>query len=175
MSEMTKGERSELRTAVRMQFKVLRSDIMQRRAEVAESLLDEIDESFKERSKLETRVLRDFAAIVDEANSKARDVLSKEGLVLLDEARPIISITRSPVFAEQERISKKYRVEAKLNTTVAAALAELDRQEATMLRQLTLDAIEGDTARRFFDNIPTVSALVPMSRLAELEASMEEG
>lgn len=173
MSEMTKGERTELRTAVRLQFKVLRSDVVQREAEVAESLLDEINDDFKARSDLEARVVREFMEIVEDANTKARKVLETNDLILKDESRPLISVTSAPRFAEREKITREYRVRAKLNTTVKEALATLDRQEARMLQQLTLDAIESETARKFFDSIPVVSALVPMARLAELEASFE--
>ena len=86
----------------------------------------------------------------------------------------MIGISRTPKFAEQRKITKRIRVQSNLESKVREALADLDRQEANMLRQLTLDAIEGDAARKFFEGIPTISALVPMSRLAELEASFEE-
>jgi hypothetical protein len=64
MAEMTKGERTELRQAVRLQFKVLRSEVLQREAEVTDSILDEVEEEFHERSELEAKVLREFATLV---------------------------------------------------------------------------------------------------------------
>jgi hypothetical protein len=171
MAEMTKGERAELRTAVRLQFKVLRSDVFQRRAEVVESLVEEIDKDYERDFENEQRTVSQVRTIAENAAIEARKVIEANGLFLKDGAGSIIQANLGSGFAERKRISVTRKAERSVDSQVAKALAELDRQEATMLRQLTLDGIESDAARKFFDGIPTVSALVPMSRLAELEAS----
>jgi hypothetical protein len=58
---------------------------------------------------------------------------------------------------------------------VQQALLALDRQEADLLRNLALDALETDAARGFLDRIPTVADLVPSRRLREIEAQFDSG
>jgi len=62
-----------------------------------------------------------------------------------------------------------------LNFKVRTAVLRLDRTEADLLRELSLDALESDEAKAFLSSIPSVSELVPGVRLAEIEASLGDG
>lgn len=75
-------------------------------------------------------------------------------------------------FPREERNRLLWGAVADLNAKVSAAKTTLARQEADLLRKLAVDALETDEARAFLSTIPTVSELVPMSRLIELEQAI---
>jgi hypothetical protein len=55
---------------------------------------------------------------------------------------------------------------------VAGAKLRLNRQEADLLRDISLGALESDEARQFLTGIPAAAELVPLARMAELEANL---
>jgi hypothetical protein len=172
---MTKGERAELRAAVRLQFKVLRTEVAQRRAEILADLATEIDAEYTAHKKIEEDVQFQVNQAVLECNRKINDILYEHELQARGDSEAVFVRLMQPVtFAGPDRQRKTIVADAKLNVQVREALTALDRQEADMLRKLTLDALEGDEARAFFESIPTVSALVPVTRLIELERAMED-
>lgn len=172
---MTKGERAELRAAVRLQFKVLRSEVVQRQAEVHADLDSEIDAEYETHKKTEEQITFLVNEAMLECNRKINDILYENGLQVKGSTESNwVQLRNSIQFAEPARRRKQHSASVKLNVQVREAQATLDRQEADMLRRLTLDALESDEARSFFDSIPTVSALVPQTRLAELEKAFDD-
>src|ERR1700727_1174355 len=158
---MTKGERAELRAAVRLQFKVLRSEVIQRQAEVHADLESEIDAEYEKHKEIEERITFLVNEVILEANRKVNDILYENDLQVKSSTEAdFVGLKQSIKFAGPDRQRKRISAGAKLQVQVREAQAMLDRQEADMLRRLTLDALESDEARSFFDSIPTVSALV---------------
>lgn len=64
---------------------------------------------------------------------------------------------------------------AGINEQVKQASLALDRQEADLLRSLSLETLESSAAREFLNRIPAVAELVPSRRLREIESAFDEG
>jgi hypothetical protein len=172
MTEMTKGERGELRQAVKLQFKVLRGEVLQRKAEILSALESELAAQDTADQQKEHDVEDEIREVIATANKAVHNVLYKHELRHKDGAEEsLVSLRWSLKFAERDNMNRRQEASRAIDARVREAISRLDRQEADILRRLTLDALETDAARAFFDGIPTVSELVPMARLAELEQS----
>jgi hypothetical protein len=174
---MTKGERAELKSVVRNQFKVLRSEVTQREAELiadARRLLTE-RETEEDRIRGETEFMVNQHVL--ECNRKINDTLREQGFEVRGTTermwveQPMLWGNKySGGGTDKDRLEMQTR--ADIAETVKHALTHIQRQEADLLRELALGALESEDAKAFLSTIPTVSQLVPSTRLAELEAAL---
>lgn len=173
MTAITKGERTELKSIVRNQFKVLRAEVEQREAE----LMAEVDDQISERFSDEDKAWSDAATLVNEvileANRRLNDIY--RGLLGDKHVERMYARGSMPDRPSQKRMDLRLQAKQKLVAQVQAAQLRLQRQEADLLRTLAVGALESAEAHAFLTAIPTVSELVPAARLAELEASFEDG
>lgn len=170
---ITKGERSELRSLIRQQFKVLRAEVLQRQAELDAEVEAGITEKYADVDKAWADAEFLIYEAAREANRKANDVM--RGL-LADEwkAEKVIVGVVMPQKPTRERGVLRFEAQKKINAKIQSAILALDRQEADLLTKLAVGGLESDEARQFIDQIPTVSQLVPAVRLLELEAALNE-
>jgi hypothetical protein len=171
---ITPGERIELRSLVKQQFKVLRAEVKARQQE----LTAEVDHAIV--AKHETR---DF--LRQEVEKKARRVYQdacREIQAALEEAghqatgRGRLRWYEPHIFWDQDdRTILRRAAVSDLEAKVKAATLRLDRQEVDLLQNLAIGALQSDEARSFLASIPTVAELVPASRLDELERMLGEG
>lgn len=169
---ITKGERAELRSIVRQQFKVLRAEVEQRRAELQVEFEEQITEKYATSDHEWADLMHEVHEATMEANRRINDALYAKGYRVKGGSERMWVSTpqiQQPAYKTQLR----RRADAKIHAEVRAALLKLDRDEADLLRTLAIGAIESEEARAFLSAIPTVSELVPAARLAELEASMK--
>jgi hypothetical protein len=165
---MSKADQASLRSLIRAKFKVLRRDVVAREAELKEELAQRLDAADAGRAKewADAMFLIDEAA--KEANRKANDVLRALGWPDLDLDGKELSIVGTFPMRRPDG-GKKFEAartgQNRITAQVAKALAELDRQEATILEELTVATLETDAARAFLSKIPTVGELVPADRL----------
>lgn len=168
---MNKTERDELRRLIRARFKVLRSDVEQRKAE----LLVELDREIDARLAGEEKRWRDSMMLIDEAireaNRKVNDVYRSlipewQEYELVARSRHVLSPSMKK--RGELRNAGQHQIDAK----VKAALLELERREVELLSDLATSALESAEARQFMGRIPTVSELVPAARLREIEAQL---
>jgi hypothetical protein len=177
MSKMPAAERRELRTVVRTQFKVLRAEVEQRRAELAAEGAEKVRQKYAASDKQVDDLNWRIEQIVDQANKDVRDAVkavqgeSEAGTWTWSGAM------RAPHIAHrgEDRYALNGALAAGIDAQAKQALLTLERQEADLLRQLALDALDSDEARAFLGRIPTVAELVPASRLLEIEAAFDEG
>lgn len=168
---ITKGERTELKSMVRQQFKVLRAEVIQRRAEMmveVEAAIGERYRSHDEQFAEAGRIIRD---IVHKANIDAVDALSNAKVPIIwyrGESGSVVSVSL-PQLDTRDRYNEKATAEAQIEAMVKGALLALDRQEADLVRTLTIGALESAEAKAFLAGIPTVGELVSIARLRELE------
>ena len=173
MSEITPGERRELRAVVRAQCKVLRTEVKEREVELkaeAEQLIlaryQRQDELLVEAKRL---MQRKYAELVRELQEHCDEVNAREGTNLQVNTQYRLGIENASDNRSQERRTLMAGVEQQVKT---AALG-LDRQEADLLRAIATDALESDEARSWLAQIPTVAELVPSKRLREIEAQFD--
>lgn len=168
---ITKAERQELRSVVRHQMKVLRSEIMQRQAELMTGVRSEIAEHFRGEDETWGKASHDVQEAVLEANRRVNDVYRE----LLGDSHVEAMYVRAemPRKPTQQRTALYQQAESQLTAQVKGALLRIERQEADLLRTLSVGALESEEAHKFLAAIPTVSELVPAARLVELEAEFE--
>lgn len=176
MSVIAPGERRELRSVVRSQFKVLRAEAQQRKAE----LLAEAERQLVERYRDEDKQMDDFnwrvSQVVDQANNDIEDLMKQVGVGQDGGRWQHLYRLAAPRYGRKSEDRKQLHAAllAGIDAQVRAAMLSLDRQEADLLRQLAADALESDEARAFLMRIPTVAELVPSSRLREIESAFDE-
>ena len=176
MTRIPATERRELRSVVRQQFKVLRAEVEQRRAELAAEAAEQVRRKYAAADKQVDDLNWRIEQIVDQANKDIRDAVktvqadSDGGQWTWDGAiRPPRINHRN-----QDRFALNGALTSGIEATAKQALLGLERQEADLLRQLALDALESEEAQAFLARIPHVSELVPASRLLEIEAEFDE-
>lgn len=171
---MNKTERDELRRLIRARFKVLRSDVEQRKAE----LLVELDSEIAARFADVDKQWRDAAFVIEkirlEANGQInqvyRDLIGKDEYGTAADHN-LVSI-RHIGQPHNNRGHMRNRGLQQIEARCKAALLELERREVELLTDLATSALESAEARQFMGRIPTVSELVPRARLQEIEASL---
>lgn len=165
---ITKGERTELRSIVRQQFKVLRHEVLQRQAELMADLEGQIGDRYSDEDKAWADAAHLAHEAVMEANRRVNDAFRDlTGEAHIERAYVHAMLPEKPI---RHRLVIRREAAARLEAQVKGALLKLDRQEADLLRTLAIGALESDEAHGFLSAIPTVSELVPAARLAELEA-----
>lgn len=181
MSEdrITPGERRELRSVVRQQFRVLRTEVDQRRQELIAQAEARLVEKYRKADERADQMQWRLREITDDANRQVADML-RDYENLDDSGRwgrgpgqmfMVPSVRRE----DPNRNELRRAMAAGVNAQVTDAKLALDRQEADLLRNLAADALGTDAARAFLGRIPTVAELVPSRRLAEIEAQFDEG
>lgn len=173
---ITPGERRELRSVVRQQFRVLRTEVKQRELE----LTSEAERRLMERYRDEDKAIDDLNWRIKELASEAQrqiDDLMRQHEDLQEGGswgRFAGRISANGVSRKTEdRAQLRRALEAGINEQVKQATLALDRQEADLLKALAVDALETDAAREFLTVIPTVAELVPSARLREIESAYD--
>lgn len=160
-----------MRSLLRARFKVLRTDVKAREAELWVALEQQVEAEYAAVDKKYDDAMFQLQLAVDEANRKANDI-GRElwGREKWGEThdRTVISARGidKPGVAERRQRMQAGRLE--IERQVQAALLELDRQENQLLTDLATSALESSESREFFDRIPTVTELVPAYRLREI-------
>jgi len=174
-SEITKGEREELRRIVRGDFKALKMEIDVRRAEMVAEIEKRVASRFMAHEEKIAEAEATIAEIAQEANAKLRRVVMD-----VQEACDGYAVTCRPFAAPAIFLKRERREEmrtamiADLDARCAHASAQMARQENDLLKKLASGALESQEAKAFLMEIPKVSQLVPASRLEEFEKQFAE-
>jgi len=172
------GERRELRSVVRQQFKVLRTEVKQREAELIAQGEARLVERYRDEDKRIDDLNWKLTEIGREAQRQIDDLL-REHSTSEDGGqwgrRPGEVSIRAVSRKSEDRVQLHRAFEAGVKEQVRNALFLLDRQEADLLRTLALESLETPQARAFLDRIPTVAELVPSARLREIESAFDQG
>lgn len=171
--KITKAERAELRSVVRTQFKVLREEVEQRAAELHAEGAEAVSEKYAEIDQARATVERDARMIAQKALTDIEDLLAKHPETKPSPSQRTLLSYGGVTWQPDARYDLKGRAAAAIDQRRRDAQVGLKRQEADLLRDLAVDALETDAARAFLSGLPTAAALVPSVRLAELERSLE--
>lgn len=177
MSEIAPGERRELRSVVRGQFKVLRAEVKRREQEMKAEIEAELVAMYRQQD-------ADIALAVDEVAEITRRAV-REALVVRDALRakhPDVRAEVSTRFGNGIHLDASNINRAQVHRALVAAIPNkvgdanlnLDREEVRLLRSLSEGALESDEARGFLGEIPTVGELIPAVRLRELETGISD-
>lgn len=167
---ISKAERTELRSIVRQQFKVLRGEVEQRGVELLAELLGQVNAKYSDEDEAWGVASHKANEAVLEANRQVNDIYRE----LLGDKHVERMYVGAQVPSQPIRHRRLLEGEGKkrVEASVASALLKLSRDEADLLRNLAVGALESAEAHAFLTGIPTVGELVPAARLAELEAAL---
>lgn len=172
MSQITKGERTELKSVVRNQFKVLRAELEQREAELDVEVERQVAEKYEKDDLAWEAIQHRIHEIASEANRAVNDVLYECSYQIKSGRERVWIDTPQIRRDETPRNVLRHRAKVEIIARIKAARLRLDREEADLLRTLAIGALETEDAHNFLKAIPTVGELVPSARLAELEAGL---
>jgi hypothetical protein len=169
---ISKTERSELRSVVKQQFKVLRAEIKQREAELRAEANEQLVQDSGAQDKQWEAVKHIAEEAIREANRKINDGLREYGMEHKDPSLEYNVVSLSWQFESLQRKTNqgeaKTRIDLNIKERVRRAELAVERQEADLLRTLAVEALESEEARAFLKMIPSVAELVPSTRLNEL-------
>lgn len=167
---ISKTERLELRSIVRQQFKVLREEVTHRKTEVLADVEEEIASRYHDEDEAWEQATAAAYNVVADANRQVNEIFRN----LLGQTHTEDQYVgwRPPRRDQQKKADLRKLATRKVDATVTGALLQLSRQEADLLRELAVGALESDEARGFLRSIPAAAQLVPLARLAELEAEL---
>lgn len=168
---MNAGERQALRQVVRQRMKVLRSDVAARKAELEAEVEQRVASQYAARDKLFEDLGQVIAGILDQARKDIRAAYEKVQSDHPDAAASITYDGGSGIKVDnKDRYHMSRRLHAEIDAQVSAALTRIDRQEADLVEEITVDGLETDAAKNFLSRIPTVGELVPATRMREITA-----
>jgi hypothetical protein len=167
---ITPGERRELRSVVRQQIKVLRAEVKQRKAELVAEAEQRLVEKYRDEDRKADEMGQRIAELTRDANRQLSELL-KQYEDVLDGRWGRTRGFETPWIVRKNADRKQLHdaMLAGINAQVEQAQLQLDRQEADLLRELAMEALETTAARGFLERIPSVAELVPSRRLREIE------
>ncbi len=174
MSQMTKTERAELKQVVKSQFRVLREEIEQRELEVIADMENQVNEKYRDEDEAYGRATVVAQELLVEMNQKVNDTFREIFGDAFVEGQYVSIILPN---RQQSTIKRSHLVRAgraQVAAQAKGAVVRLKREEADLLKELAVGALESDAAKEFLASIPAVGELVPRARLAELEASLDD-
>lgn len=174
---ITPGERRELRSIVKGQFKVLREEVKRREQEMHAEAETQLLDRYRDEDAAIAAAQERTRDVVAEAIQKVREI-GRE----LQDAFPDLTVEagadryggRISLAASNQKRSQLHRaILASIPNKVGDAQLNLSRQEMDLLAKLSVGALETNEAKAYLDTIPTVGELIPAVRLRELEAAID--
>lgn len=173
-TQLTPGDRRELRSIVKGRFKVLRAEVKRRETEMKAEIEAELVDRYRVQQQAIADARREVQEIIGEALRSARLVAAR-----LSDAHPDVEAeigTHYGGIAFDARIKNRAELHraliAAIPDKIGDAQLELDRQENDLLQSLSVGALQTEQAQQFMATIPTVGELVPRARLREIEGRL---
>jgi hypothetical protein len=162
---MTKSDRQQLQTLVRRRFKALKSEVIQRQAELLAQMEASIAERYKEEDQAWTAARSEINEAILECNRKVNDAWRRCLGDKHEEAEYVRLIAAPGRDSNGERMQLRRAAVARVEEQVKRAIGQLETRELDLLEKLLIEGLESDDARRFLGEVPTAAELVPASRL----------
>jgi hypothetical protein len=173
---ITPGERRELRAVVRQQMRVLRTEVEQRKYELIAEAERRLAEKYRDEDIAADELQHRLARLTENTNRQLLEVLREYETLIDGRWKQRMSGYATPHIYRSNTGSRdqlRKALVAGIDVQVKQAKLGLDRQEADLLKDLAVDALETSAAREFLTRIPTVAELVPSQRLREIEAAFD--
>lgn len=174
--QITATERRELRTVVRSQMKVLRSEIAQREGDLTKEMEKRLVERYRADDEAATKLNNEIRKLTNRSNEALNKLKEKyEELFSGGQWGGSSQFHAPSVYRRNEdRAQLRRALEAGIKAELKAARVALDRQEADLLLQLSVDALHTSAARAFLATLPTAVELMPSQKIIEIEARFDE-
>jgi hypothetical protein len=172
LEPMTKGERDELSKLVRLNFRVARGGIDQRKTE----LIADFEASLAKKWSLYDELWKDSVKVAKAAVKQTNKVIAERYAETgaPPEFAPELSMGW---FSRGENESASRRGElrkvavTRIEAKAIAAKQTLNEKEAAVLTKLARTALHSEEARAFLDEVPSLEALMPTISVEAIEAA----
>lgn len=170
--EIPARERATLRNVVRTQYRVLRSEIETRVAELKVEAAKRSREKYAQEDADWAKLAADVRKVIARAQKQV-DALVEAAPVKPDPGyssrTPKVSIEYlyKPTNAKRKKLEEEFS--AAIGARARQAKLQFDREEADALRYLAADEVKSEKAKQFLDTIPSIQTALPTSTLAEVE------
>jgi hypothetical protein len=159
---MTRGERDELATVVRMNAKVARNDVDARKTELLADFEEQIATLYKADDERWAAAKDVAVRATDEANARIEAVFEEAGIPA--DYRPRLNLYWSSrgANATTERRTELRRVAAsRLDAQARTAKVEIDRVEARLRSDLAARSLVTGEAKDWLSQLPSAAQLMP--------------
>lgn len=174
--QITPSERRELRAVVRQQMKVLRTEVEQRKYELVAEAERRLAEKYRDEDAAADQLQHQLAKLTEDTNRQLFEIMTEYEQLIDGRWKQHMSGYQTPHIYRANagtRDQLRKALVAGIEVQVKQAKLGLERQEADLLKDLAIDALETTAAREFMTRIPTVAELVPSQRLREIEAAFD--
>lgn len=172
-TRMTKSEREELATVVRLRAKVARSNIDARKAELLADFEAQLAERYRHDDERWAAAGKAADEEIQKLNERIREVFDAAGVA--EQYRPAAYLSwrnRGENADPARRAELRRSAVTRLDALARAAKTAIDAEEARLRGDLALRALDSEEAQRWIAALPTVEALMPSLDIALLEASV---
>lgn len=163
-----------LRTIIKEDMKVLRTEVAGRVDDLIEEALKRIDQEFSQDEKrvkqdvdrmrkLWTKFCADIKALSAECKAKTGVTVRAELSGYTLERREF-----DVEYDNEEKNRRRQKARDELRREQRDALLTIDRTERDMTRRVSIEGLESEEARELLQSMPTVMTLVTGSRVKEL-------
>lgn len=171
--EITPGERRELRSVVRTQYRVLREEINTRVSELQAEANGRLRQRYVEEDAAWSTLQRSIDKVIERAQKQIEGLIEKSEVKPSSRYTPKVRLDSlyKPENSARAKLEQEFR--DAISARAKTAKLQLDRQEADALRVLAADALQSEKAKSFLASIPSVTQLLPSTQLLEVEARFD--
>ncbi len=176
MSDMTRADRTELRSVVRLRCKVARNGIKARTAELLAEFESQVAAQYRIDDARWKDVTTAAAQAVAEADALVAAACEEAGIPA--DFRPQLNLSwydRGKSAGAQRREELRKVAHAQLDAVGKAASAAIDRAELDAYTDLAAGALQSDEARAWLEKLPTLEQLMPPLQIADAKAALSLG
>jgi hypothetical protein len=169
---ITNRELQHLRALVRMQVKLLHTEINEREAAQLAEIDTRVARKFQDDNTRYEELRKELDRLTASANRRFDKIIAKYP----DVAEPRLNPFSCPWVHRPEDGRTKLRraLVAVVTAQTQAAKHRATKLEVELLTKLAVGALHTDAAQAFANSIPTVEDLMPGAALAEVEARFED-
>jgi hypothetical protein len=171
MGEISKTDRNELASIVRLRMRVAKAAVAQREAELLAKVEEELSAIYKADSAAWAAITKEADRLVREADAEIARICREQGIP--EEFRPGLGLGwygRGVNAEASRRAELRALAKARIDAAGKAAKTAIEARSAEVLTELIAGGLESEAARAFIASIPTVEQLMPPLAVAELEA-----
>jgi hypothetical protein len=176
VSEITKAERTDLASIVKMRARVARAQVEQREAELLADVEEQLSTIYKVDDAAWAEITAEANRTVALADQEIARICRERGV--REEFRPglrVIFYGRGENAAAGRRAELRKLAQARIAAAGRKAKTAIQAGSVDVLTKLYATGLESDQARAFLASIPTAEQLMPPVVVAELEGTHQAG
>lgn len=168
---ITRSDRRELTALIKLHFKTLRAEVVEREAKMTAEVETMLAERYRDEDALIQECQGKAAKIAAAANAQLQELMDEYAEQFDGGTWSRVSPFWAPHVYRRNREDRE-QVRKAMAATIKArtrtARLEIDRREADLLRSLAMDAIEGTDAKAVARALPGIDEVAPKEEMRRL-------